>query len=163
MIGLLFLGVVAAWVFVSWWLAMRVTSRLPRGALRFAAVTAVIAVLLPLPVADEIVGGFQFKALCTRDTLLKIDAEKIRGKTVRVNSEPANMPVAGTAVRILFSRALYRDVATNEVLASSDRYVANGGRLLHALSGTNGITPLMFPSTCGGGLELADYELTLIK
>jgi hypothetical protein len=161
MIGLLFLGVVAAWVFASWWLAMRATGRLSRGGLRIAVVIAVTALLVPLPVADEIVGGFQFRALCAQDTLLKVDAEKIRGKTVRVNSEPANMPVASTAVRILFSRALYRDVVTNEVLASSDRYVADGGWLMRLLMGEYGSTPLTFPSTCSGKLKLADFGSTL--
>jgi hypothetical protein len=69
----------------------------------------------------------------------------------------------GAAVRILYSRSSYRDVDTNEELASSGRYVANGGWLIRTLSTDNYIVPLTFPSTCGGGLELADYELTLVK
>lgn len=163
MIGLLFLAVVSAWVFASWWLAMRATSRLPRGALRYAAVIAVAAVLVPLPVADEIVGGFQFRALCAQNTLLKVDTERIRGKTVRVSSDPIDKVVGGTSVRILYSRSFYRDVATNEVVASYGWYVASGGWLIRMLSGNDGMTPLTFPSSCSGQLELADYGLTLVK
>jgi len=163
MIGLLLFGFVAAWFVAARWLAIKATRRLLPGKLRLTAVCFITLMLVALPLSDEIIGGFQFRALCEKNAALRIDAARIRGKKVRVTTDPANKEVGGTSVPILYSRSSYRDVDTNEELASSGRYVANGGWLIRTISTDKYIVPLTFSSTCGGGLELADHEVTLVK
>jgi hypothetical protein len=164
MIGIVFLGVIALGLFAAFWLARRVLRWLPPGKFRAAATGALAATFVVVPLADEILGGFQLRSLCAKSSLFTVDAEKIKGKKVRVSTEPANKEVAGTSIRILYSRSSYRDIETNEELASSGWYVANGGWLIRTLAMTNGITPLtIFPSSCSGEKRLADYDFTLVK
>jgi hypothetical protein len=162
-IGLLFLGLLAVWFMTALWLAMKATRRMRPGKLRTSVVCVITLILVTIPLTDEIIGGLQFKALCDKNAVRKVDVEKTKGKKIRVSTDPANKEVDGTSVRILYSRSSYRDVETNEELASSGRYVANGGWLIRTISTDNHIAPLTFRSTCGGGLELADYGLTLVK
>ncbi len=163
MIGLLFLAVLGFFVWACVLLTKLVLRKIPSRNWRRVIGPIVFVALLVLPIVDEIIGGFQLRALCQKNAMLKVDAEKIKGKKVRVSTDPANKEVDGTSVRILYSRSSYRDVDTNEELASSGRYVATGGWLIRTLSTDNYIVPLTFSSTCGGGLELANYEVTLIK
>lgn len=161
MIGLLFLGVVALWFVAACWLARRVARRLPQGKLRIAAVWMIAGMLIALPLTDEVIGGFQLRALCKKNAVFKVDAERIRGKTVRSVADPSNKDVKGTPIRIYYSHLSYRDVETNEELASYTRYVAEGGWLIRTLSTDNHIKPLTFESTCDP-TPSTDYGFKLI-
>lgn len=148
MIGLLFWTFIALWFVAAIWLARRIAKRMPQGIPRVAAIWSFTALFIALPLADEIIGGFQFRSLCAKNTVPTVDAERTRGRKVRVKTNPANKEVDGTWVRILYSHSSYLDADTNEVLFGSHRYVANGGWLIRALSTDNHMTPLTFESTC---------------
>jgi len=153
MIGLLFWAFLVLWVLAAIWLARRIARTVPQGTARIAAIGALTALFVALPVADEIIGGFQFRSLCAKNAVLNIDAEKISGKTVRLVIDPSNSDVADTAIQIRFSRLSFRDTNTNEELASYFRYTAQGGRLIRVLAGGHEITPLtVHPSTCSARL-----------
>jgi len=162
MIGLLFLGFITFWFVGSVWLARQLTSHLPSGVARTAPLWALVAASVALPLSDEIVGGFQFRALCKQNAVPTVDAEKTRGRNVRVKTDPANKEVDGTWVRVLHSHSSYRDAETNEELFSSHRYVANGGWLIRALSTDQHTTPLTFESTCDT-TPSRDLGLKLVK
>jgi hypothetical protein len=164
MAGLIFVALLIGWFFVARWVAKLLTQRIGNTALRRVSMVTIIVVMFILPVADEIIGGFQFRALCSEHAVLKIDAQKIKGRTVRTVSEPENGTYTiGTAVRIYYYRMSYRDIETNEELASYSRYVAKGGWLIKLLSGSNAMTPLTFYDTCTpeniGNLS-KDYSFT---
>ena len=109
------------------------------------------AVLVVLPVADELIGGFQFRALCKENAVLKIDAQKIKGKTIREVPVPliGTQDMTQTAVRIYFYRIGYRDSVSGEEFASYVSYTAMGGLLVSALGMSNDIAPLtIHPSSC---------------
>lgn len=149
MAGLLSIALLVGWFIAAVWLARRLTSRLKNGLLRAVLMTLAVVVLVALPVADEIIGGFQFRALCRDNAELKIDAEKIKGKTIQVVVDPANQDVDNTPIRIYYSRFSYRDVNSNEELATYSRYVAVSGWLVRALAMGNTFPPLtIHPSTC---------------
>ena len=151
MAGLLSIALLVGWIIVSILLARRLTSRLKNGLLRAVLMTLAVIVLVALPVADEIIGGFQFRALCRDNAVLKIDAERIKGKTIRMVIDPSNKDVDNTAVRIYYSRVSYRDAVTGEELGSNSDYVAMGGILIRALAMGHEMTPLtIHPSTCRG-------------
>ena len=159
MAGLLSIALLVGWFIATVWLARRLTSRLKNGPLRAVLMTLAIIALVMLPVADEIIGGFQFRALCRDNAVLKIDAEKIKGKTIRMVIEPSNKDLDNTAVRIYHSRVSYRDTVTGQELGSNSDYVAMGGKLIRALAMGHEMTPLtIHPSTCRGPGSLPTSE-----
>lgn len=159
MAGLLSIALLIGWFFVAFLITRQATSGLKIGLARFGLMIPLFAVLMVLPVADELVGGFQFRALCREKAVLKIDAEKIRGKTIWMASDPTNKDVGHTAVRIYYTRVSYRDVTTQVELASNGYVVAMGGMLIRTLAGGQETTPMtIFPSTCSGPGNLPTSE-----
>jgi len=151
MAGLLAIGLLVGWLAVAVWLATRLTGKLKNRPLRFALMISIVFVLVALPVADEIIGGFQFRALCRDNAVLKINAEKIKGKTVWMAIDPSNKDLNNTAVRIYYSRVSYRDMVTGEELGSNSAYAAMSGHLVRLLAMGNEMAPLtIHPSTCSG-------------
>ncbi len=168
MSGIFFFGVIATWGALAFLVANRVTRLVqPRllgvglGALSFVA-------LMILTVADEIVGGYQFRALCRESVALRIDAEKAKGRTVRVVFEPLNEMLPGKAIAIFHSHKSYRDVVTNEEIASNEWYFAKGGWFIRLLGVSETNDPITFgPSACYPSMvpqAIAEtYGITLIK
>lgn len=151
MAGLLSIAFVIVWFFAALWLARRLTGLMNAGILRSTLTALAVVVLAALPLTDEIIGGFQFRELCRERALLKIDETKIKGKMVRMVSDPANKDIDGTAVRIYYTRVSYRDATTQEELGSNGYLVAMGGYLIRTLAGGHEMTPMtIFPSTCSG-------------
>lgn len=167
MSGLLMMGLFITWVFVSVILSRWFGRKFRRPTARTAVALATFVVLLVLPVVDELIGMQQFDALCKGGATLKIDAERIKGKTVRVVVEPSWAQVEGMAIPISHSRYSYRDEATNEELASYTLYNAKGGRLVHALGIFESNAPLISNrSGCsfqGEGHLSRTYQFTLIN
>ena len=169
MAGLLSIGLLVGWLAVAVWIAKRMTATVKSSLLRTALVISLVAVLVALPVADEIIGGFQFRAVCRENAVLKIDAERIKGKTIRVVAEPieGDRDVDNTSIRIYYSRFSYRDVDSGEELATYSRYVAVSGWLVRTLAMGNSFPPLTIqPSTCkpnnvGDLSKQFDFKFTL--
>ena len=159
MAGLLSIALLVGWLAVAVWIAKQITATVKNSLLRTVLAIPLIAILVMLPVADEIIGGFQFRALCRENAVLKIDAEKIKGKTIWMSINPENKDADNTAVRIYVTRVRYRDVATQEDLATNGYVVAKGGLLIRSLAGGHEIAPLtIFPSTCTGPGNLPTSE-----
>jgi hypothetical protein len=119
-------------------------------------------------VVDEIVGGYQFRALCRENAVLRIDAERIKGRTVRVVVAPLNEILPGKAIAIYRSHESFRDTATNEEIASNEWYFAKGGWFIRMLGVSETNDPITFvPSACYPSLgrqEIAEaYGFALIK
>lgn len=125
--GLILLAVVAVWMAACIYAAAWLMRRLPLKRLRTSLAISIFTLLFALPVADELVARRQFIALCGKGAVVKIDAEKIRGKIVRLDISPANRLVEGTFIPIRNSHYSFRDVVTNEELAHYDVYLAEGG------------------------------------
>ena len=143
MAGLLSIALLIGWFFVAFLIARQAASGIKSSLLRFALMIPLFVVLMVLPVADELVGGFQFRALCREKAVLKIDAEKIKGKTIRLVTDPSNKDVDNTAVRIYYSHHSYRDTETQEELASFNDYAADGGILFRFFAMGNHMPPLI--------------------
>ena len=148
MAGLIVLAIFAGLFFAALWLAKILTSKLPPRVPRTPAMGLVVILLLTSLVADEIVGGFQFRALCEKNAVLKINAEKIKGKRIKSSGEPANEILKGTAVQIYHTHNVYRDAETNEELASYSRYTAKGGWFIRTIGFSDSTPPLTFSSVC---------------
>ena len=166
MTGMLLLPVVFLWIWINSKITQRLCQRFVPKKYHEYALIPVFLLLFPLPVADEIIGGFQFRALCKEGAQLKIDAEAIRGKTVRVVIEPSNKYLSWMAIPIRWSHFSYRDVATDEEYANFDIYNAKGGILINMLGISEKNVPLTMYSGCYppryGKLD-KQYQFTLIN
>ena len=147
MIGLLALALLALWacaaLAISVWISLRFKSSSRRPLIVLLAFTG----LLPLPVVDEIIGGFQYRALCAEHASeFRLGRVDPKGKRVRLTIDPSNRYVAGTIIPIRHTREVYREVVSGEEVVSLDRYVASGGILMRTIGFGSPI--LISDSTC---------------
>ena len=147
--SVLYLMLIAlAWFALLSMLAYRITSRVKDAALRVLVAIVLIAVMLPLPLVDEIVGKRQFEQLCRDNATIKVDRVTAVGKTVYFVPQP-RVDAAGTWVRIVVQPSRYVDATTGETVATYNRLVAVGGRLVQMFGFSEGKVPLLFSGTCG--------------
>ena len=142
MTGFLVSALVGVWMAVSLSIAARVARWIPRLNWRPLVGILVFFVFMSIPVADEIVGGFQFRALCRDGATLKIDAQKAKGKIVKSIASPSNEILHGTAIAINHSHIIISDVRTGDEIAIYERYAAEGGWLIRALGISESNSPL---------------------
>jgi hypothetical protein len=140
MSGILSIGIVVIWFLIVIAIASRVGSGIS-DRWRWLFKTAVFCGALVLPVADEIVGGFQFRALCKANASeFRLGVKNPEGRTTKLTINPSNHYLPGKAISIRHSHFEYHDVATGELVVAHDRYVAEGGRLARAIGA--GSTPI---------------------
>jgi hypothetical protein len=138
MTGIFFFGILIAWFFAAKWLASKATQRMAFGEPRFLARVFLTVAIVIAPVADEIVGGFQFRALCAKNDALQTDSSRIEGKTVRPVVNPSRREIQSHAIKIYHTHVSYRDIESNEELASYSDYEAGKGLLKRALAALTG-------------------------
>ncbi len=152
------------WTGISLWAAHRVgLARLPQVAPDTASPgprrllqALVLAVLLPLPLLDELVAQSQFKALC-RDRLgvqarfgtLGFERQAAGGRPLALPLQQdvsTPEPVEGISVAVARREHRYTDPATREVRVRFFTYEAQGGKLARI---TGHGAPLLFEGHCG--------------
>jgi hypothetical protein len=150
MIGLLFFGLVGLWIWAALKLSRWIGERVAGGRWRKPIAVVCFVALLVLPLADEIIGGFQFRALCDKDAKLAfyVDPASLKGKTVRAVADPLNQQVEGLLVKVLRSHSRYYDLSDGKELLSYTEYAARGGVLIRTLTGDASFAPMTFKSSC---------------
>jgi hypothetical protein len=133
MSGLFLVAVVGLWVWLIVKLSKAIGNSITQGLWRWPIAVLTFLVLLVLPVADEIVGGFQFRALCEKNAVFRIGVDKPEGRVTRLSINPSNEIVPGTAITIYHTGMTYTDVQSGEVVVQLDRYVAKGGIFIRTL------------------------------
>ena len=148
MSGLLLFGVIGIWiafvVFVAKWLA----GRFKPGAVRNIVVALATALMLALPVADELISAPQFHRLCEEGTKLKFDPEKIRGRTIFLAENPQPDITIGL-LQGYYTPWHYLDATTKEKLITYNTYNLKGGFLIRTLGISETNAPLTIRSSCG--------------
>jgi hypothetical protein len=147
MSGILSIGIVVIWFLIVIAIASRVGSGIS-DRWRWLFRTAVFCGVLVLPVADEIIGGFQFRALCKENASeFRLGVKNPQGRTTKLTINPPNHYLPGKAIPIRHSHSEYHDIATGELVMAYDRYVAKGGMLISAIWSSN--KPILIDaSTC---------------
>jgi hypothetical protein len=148
--GLLILGVLIAWFMTAKWLAGQATQRMTAGAPRFLTKAVLTAVVFVAPVIDEIIGAYQFEALCKEGGIYQI-APEAEGKKFDLKMTASPYKKLEGYARPVYERTIvYRDLATGSVVATSKAYAAQGGWLVRTIgfstSSTNG--PLIGRDQC---------------
>jgi hypothetical protein len=139
-IGLYFLLVAMLWLAISIVLAVAVSRRISPGSRRTVIGMLAVAVLLPVPFVDQIVGAIQFKRVCARTEGIQVNREKTKDRTVyRVYIPPSQ--IGGTWLPVYETQWRFADMETGEVLLSYRTFEARPGFIR--------VTPLMFNPNCG--------------
>jgi len=149
MIALYILFLVAFWIIVSIAAAIVIARKLPSRRWRVGGGIALAAVLITLPFDDQIVGGFQFRKLCEENSIIKVDRDKAKGRTVYVADRPLK-EVDGTWVRVVEKDWTFLDVNTRETILSYRTFEARP-RFIRV--------PLWFDSYCEPGGQLDQKKL----
>ena len=160
MTGLLLLSVAAIWLTLVIWLRNVIAKQLPAAWWRAPMRLLIFAVLLPLPVLDEIVGGWQFKQLCKGNSTIQVDRATAVGKTVYFVPQ-ANVEVKGTWVRVVLQPKRFVDATTGETVVSYNTLIAAGGRFIRMLGISEGGMPLTFRGTCEPSESVKDLFKSL--
>lgn len=165
MSGLLLLAVGALWLWCIKWLIGKLGQRFPERPWRPLAQGIVFALLLPLPLMDEIVGGWQFNRLCEAN-VVQVNKQTARGRTVYREAGGHESPIPGTWVNVWKMSFRDLDMSTGEVIVTFDHLRAEGGRLFPGFD--SGHDPLTFKGTCWSQGKpdkkfYADLGMTLIE
>lgn len=122
------LKLLAVWLIATHWIAHFATRKL-QGLWRVLAYLGTFALVCLAPWADEIVAVRQMERLCREGAALKIDAQRIKGRRVKVSFEPLQADVPGIAVPVTYTKAVHRDAQTGEELGSRASYSIKRGWL----------------------------------
>ncbi len=153
MAGTLLPLMLLGWIGISLWAAhrtgmawaQRAGLQPPQPLAGWLVQVLVLAVLLPLPLLDELVAQSQFEALCRDHTAVQRMAPAGPGRHVyRIALPPAPLP--GLTVSVTRYTHLYLDDATHETLARVDTFEAHPGKL--ARMAGRSAQPLTFSGWC---------------
>lgn len=142
MTGIVLLAVVGLWLWLCIVVARALLRQLRPQPWRWLAAASLFALMLIAPVGDEIVGGFQFRALCEKNANFRIGVANPEARTTRVAVRPANEVLPGTAITIYHSRIEYTDVQSGERVVDFDEYVAKGGVFIRTLAISQSNAPI---------------------
>jgi hypothetical protein len=165
MTGVLLIAAAGVWALLAWRFSGWATRLASTKGLKWLIRLLAFAALLICPLADEIVGGFQFKSICDREAVLKIDPERVRGRTLKQIATQSFR--ADTVLRTEEWRNSFVDATTGEELASFKWLRMSGGWFIQVLGISEGNAPLSInPATCWPVIQgsLSEkYQFTLIK
>lgn len=155
MAGLILLAAVALFIVLLVWLSGIVTKRLPISVGGKALLRVVIVSgAFPLMVADEIIGRYQFEALCRANGIEGVNIALAQGKSVKVHYDYSNWKdVPRTIIPIEEVATFIKGADDNKVLAQYTNYRADGGWLMrYSGLGMGARGPMLFD---GSGCDWA--------
>jgi len=162
MSGLLLIGVVLLWFVVAIAIAQMLTAKLRDSWFKSLATLLAVAVLIPLPVVDEIIGGIQFRALCNREAVITYSKEKAYGRTVHLKKvDRFDLPKMVLPVHKEIWK--YAEHISNEDLISYVNFYSDGGWLSRAINFNNVHRPYTFLGVCSGDKDDSVFQKLNIK
>jgi hypothetical protein len=147
MTGILLLFFVGIWLYFTIKIIRFFTGKLPETWWKPVVGVGLFAFIFPLPLLDEIIGGWQFEQLCKENSTIHVDRVKAVGKTVYYIPQPI-VEVNGTWVPVVLKPQLFVDATTGEVIVRYNELIASGGRLIRMMGISEGEMPLIFRGTC---------------
>jgi hypothetical protein len=157
MSGFIFFGILGVWFFVAKKLTDFFTSGIQAQSKKNWLYPLVFILILIAPVMDEIIGDFQFRALCIVGNQLVYDSEKIQGKTLLWTGLPRTK-VENTIIPIEESLNVWVDIGSNEVLLEYKEYYATGGWLSRLIAFNSVTRPYTFSGSCGVKKEITQLQ-----
>ncbi|MCV2367428.1 hypothetical protein [Roseateles oligotrophus] len=139
MIGILFLIVIAIWLVA----AVLLSKRIPRwmGIKKHATVASLLLfpLLLTAPIADELIGSWQFNRLCEREAVVTLRPDWERVKRAQDNDD-AITQIDGYVIPISVQRVEFIDADTKQPFLTYKGFHTEGGFLMRHGLGLDGET-----------------------
>jgi len=155
MSGLILLGVLIACCWIGVLLVRFVGRAVHNPKWKKPAMVGLTLVLLAAPFVDEVIGMYQFNALCKANGIESADVSKARGKRVVFESDERTN-VSGTLMPVKVSTDVIRNADNGEILFQYNDYFAKGGWLMRYTPISMGsATPMLFDGN-GCGFDLKD-------
>jgi len=143
MSGFYLLFVAVVWLALTVVTAYAITSWIKDAILRAVAMLALIGLLLPLPLVDELVGERQFEQLCKDNSTIQVDRATAVGRTVYLE-KTTDVEIKDAWIRIVMKQWRFVDAKSGELVVSYNTLQAAGGRVSQALGLSEGRAPLTF-------------------
>lgn len=149
MAGLILLAALAVLIALLVFLSRLATQSLAISAKAKTALRWLIVVgAFPLMVADEVVGMYQFNALCKANGIESADVSKARGRRVKLEVD-ARSPLKGMIMPGTVEDWFYKDAVSNEIVIHHKDYYAFGGWLMRYTPLSMGSHhPMLFSGGC---------------
>lgn len=147
MTGLLLIFVFGVWFMVAKWIASKIVADINSPKAKKVAKPLILVLLMLAPLADEVMGGVQFYALCSKEAVLKVDEEKARNKIV-ISQGASNEYLTGYMLPIGKQYWSYKDIDTGEILVSWNEFRAKGGIFIRTLGISETDSPILFSGVC---------------
>ena len=139
MIGLLFFGVLGLWLVAS----VVLSRKIPRwlGVTKYRAVISVLLfpLVLAAPIADDLIGRWQFKRLCDREAVVTLSPDWQNVKRAKWVSLPQKQ-ISQSVIPITSSGGEFIDIDRNRVFMSIKSFGTSGGLLRRQGYGLGGQT-----------------------
>jgi hypothetical protein len=148
MTGIILIVVVLVWVIAAIAMGIMFTSKFKPVWFRGLAALLLIAILIPLPVVDEIIGERQFKALCDKYAVQIIDEKNAQNRKVLSVGLGKDWYATNTILKIRIQPWIYQDVETGKALVSYHTVEPEGGWLIRSLGISETKSPLLIPRVC---------------
>lgn len=132
MSGIIILIVLLLWGFVVKKVSYYCVYKMQTGNKKVVVQGVVFLLVFIAPVVDDILGGFQFRAMCSPENLLEYDAEKIAGKTIKT-IPTKNYHVDNILVPIWVTHTRWVDYTTGEILIDHKIMYSKGGWLSRSI------------------------------
>ena len=157
MSGIIFFGIIGVWGFIAVKLAGLLTSRVESPRKKSWLYPLVLILIFVAPIMDEIIGGFQFRALCKPENILIYDEDKLKGRSVRPRI--IQLKTINKVIPIVVTTGQWQDFETGELLVTYKRLRAKGGWLSRLIGFPQGSPPYTFDGSC----SLKEYYLLFEK
>jgi len=113
---------------------------------RIPAISLMAMIIFILPAVDEIIGKYQFKSLCAKNSIIDV-TENIEGRTVFLMAPPT-VEIQGYVLPIRMQYWKFADKKTNEVVFSYKIFYSKGGFLGRVLQLSSNGDPVLFYGIC---------------
>lgn len=153
MIGFAVIFVMIIWFLIVEFFARIVVRNLIKNSfIKFIIVLALIVIIYPLPLLDEILAKPQFEKLCKDYSTVWIDKNS-KAKYVYLNIGVHYSKIPNTWVDVVNDPWIYRDIETKKVVLRYEMLRASGGWLAKYLNFPEGGGPLLFDYSCNKSVD----------
>jgi hypothetical protein len=162
MSGMILIVILIVWFYIALILSSFLGAKIRAGLFKTVMRFVLFPLILLAPVADEIIGGFQFRALCKVEAVAVYDEAKVRERTVYDQS--ADLYYFTDTVLPTYKQTWkYADHTNNEELISFVELHSDGGWLSRWISFNSSQHPYTFDGVCGDNYRKYFFQDLNIK
>ncbi|MDO8336260.1 MAG: hypothetical protein Q7T74_05790 [Candidatus Saccharibacteria bacterium] len=147
MIGLIALLFFVLWGFIAYKLSKFLTKKMKAENPRKIAIPILSVLIFFVPVADEIIGGIQFRLLCNREALVADYDENSMGRKL-VSVGAVSYELREYTLPITKLHFSYEDIDSKEIMISWNYFKAKGGFVARSLNIFGSDAPYTFNGVC---------------